>query len=100
MFPTGSFSLKGPFSMNDHCPSCQQDLAPEPGFYYGAMFLSYILTGWFCLAFVAVVHWVLGLSLISSFALLIVVTGILFVWFFRISRSIWIHINVKYAPKK
>lgn len=99
MFPTGSFSFREPFTMHDHCPHCQQDLAPEPGFYYGAMFLSYILTGWFCLAFVAIVHWILGLSLISSFALLILVTGVLFVWFFRISRSIWIHINVKYASQ-
>lgn len=85
--------------MHDHCPHCHQNLAPEPGFYYGAMFLSYILTAWFCLGFVALIHWGLGLGLFQSFALLILVTGILFVWFFRISRSIWIHIVVKFDPK-
>lgn len=100
MFPTGSFSFREPFTMHDHCPACNQNLSPEPGFYYGAMFLSYILTGWFCLAFVAIVHWVIGWGLIPSFLLLLAVTGFLFVWFFRISRSIWIHINVKYKPEQ
>jgi hypothetical protein len=27
--------------MNSHCPHCAVSLEPEPGFYYGAMFVSY-----------------------------------------------------------
>jgi uncharacterized protein (DUF983 family) len=96
MFTTSSFGFHKPFDMEDKCDHCGQDFRPEPGFYYGAMFLSYIMTGWFCLAVVAVVHWVFKIALIPSFIILIAITGVLFVWFFRISRSIWIHINVKY----
>ena len=27
--------------MNSHCPHCGVSFEPEPGFYYGAMFVSY-----------------------------------------------------------
>lgn len=82
--------------MNDHCPHCNQNLMPEPGFYYGAMFLSYMLTGWFSLIVVGVLHWVLGFGLIPSFVILLLVLALLFVWFYRISRVIWIHFNVRF----
>jgi len=98
MFPTGTFSFTRPFEMDARCRACNQDLAPEPGFYYGAMFLSYILSGFFSIGLVALLHWVLGLGLIVSFLILIAILAVLFVWFFRISRSLWIHINVKYRP--
>jgi uncharacterized protein (DUF983 family) len=96
MFTTSSFGFQKPFDMEEKCGHCSQNFRPEPGFYYGAMFLSYIMTGWFCLSIIAVVHWVLKIALIPSFLVLIAITGVLFVWFFRISRSIWLHINVKY----
>lgn len=86
--------------MKDRCDCCDQNFLPEPGFYYGAMFISYIFTGWFCIIFIALFHWVLGWSLNTSFALLIAVCAILFVYIFRLARSIWISINVKYDPSK
>jgi uncharacterized protein (DUF983 family) len=58
LFPTGSFSFKQPFEQYEHCPKCGQDNFPEPGFYWGAMFLSYIGSGFFCLGFVMILHWV------------------------------------------
>lgn len=30
--------------MPDHCPECGLSFMPEPGFYYGAMYVSYALT--------------------------------------------------------
>lgn len=98
MFPTNTFSFREPFEMHTHCPHCQQDLIPEPGFYFGAMFLSYILSGFFCLGLVAFIHWVLGVALIPSFLILLAVVGFLFVWFFRIARVLWIHIVVAHRP--
>ncbi len=82
--------------MYDRCPKCQQKYELEPGFYYGAMFISYILTGWFCLFFVGGCMWFLDMSVNASFLVLIVVLTIFFVWIFRISRSIWLSFNVKY----
>jgi uncharacterized protein (DUF983 family) len=98
MFYTGSFSFKRSFDMKERCDVCNEDLFPEPGFYYGAMFISYIFTAWFCIFFVMFFHWVLGWSTMASFALLLAVVALCFVYFFRLARSIWINLNVKYDP--
>lgn len=84
--------------MNARCPVCDLDFFPEPGYYYGAMFISYIWTGWFCLLFMAIFYWKLDLSLNNAFALLVAFMAINFVYIFRISRLMWININVKYDP--
>ena len=73
---------------------------PEPGFYFGAMFISYIFTGWFCILFAMFFHWVLDWSLLASFGLLIAVCLLFFVYFFRLARSIWINIVIKYDPSR
>ena len=97
-FETGSWSLTKSFDMLQRCPKCDLNYFPEPGYYYGAMFISYIWMGWFCLLFVAFFHWFLGLSQTWAFGLLIAFTALNFVYIFRISRLMWININVKYRP--
>ena len=98
LFYTRTFSFKKPFDMPKNCPVCNLDFEPEPGYYYGAMFISYIFTGFFSLGFVMLLHWVLDLSITQSFTALIVILAIFFVYIFRLSRSIWININFKYDP--
>lgn len=100
MFPTGSFSFDKPFVMNQRCPLCDANLEPEPGFYYGAMFMSYILSCFQTLGFVMVLFWVIGLSLTASFFWLLVVWGIFFVWWFRFSRAFWLNLIIAYRPEK
>ncbi|PHN04677.1 DUF983 domain-containing protein [Flavilitoribacter nigricans] len=100
LFPTGSFSFNKPFDMYEKCPHCGLDYEPEPGFYFGAMFISYIISGWFCILFILFFHWVLDWSLNASFAVLLAILAIIFVWFFRFSRSVWLHIVTKYDPSK
>jgi uncharacterized protein (DUF983 family) len=98
LFPTPTFSFRAPFEMPEQCPNCQQPYMPEPGFYYGAMFISYIFMGWFCLFFVMFFHWILDWSISRSFILLIAVCALIFVYVFRLARSIWINLMVKYDP--
>jgi uncharacterized protein (DUF983 family) len=99
LFETGTFSFQKSFDMPEKCPKCGQKYFLGPGFYYGAMFISYILTGWFCLIFVGSLMLVAGIKWQTAFGLLLVVIAILFVWFFRISRAIWINFNVKYDAR-
>ena len=99
LFPTGSFSFDQPFKQYEHCPQCGQNYFPEPGFYYGAMFISYIGSGFFCLGFVMLLYWVVGLGLGTSFLLLGVLLAIFFVWWFRLSRSIYFHLMTRYRPE-
>jgi len=100
LYQTPTFSFRKPFVMHERCPNCRQDFMPEPGFYYGAMFISYIFTGWFCIGFVLFFHWVLGWSTLASFSLLIAVCAFFFVYIFRLARSIWLSLMVKYNPSK
>lgn len=98
LFYTGSFSFRRPFDMKESCPNCGQRYTPEPGFYYGAMFISYGLFGWFSLGLVGFCMLVMDMSVRSSVALLVVLSVILYAWVFRIARSIWLSLNVKYQP--
>lgn len=99
MFETGSWSLVKPFDMLDRCPSCDLNYSPEPGYYYGAMFISYIWTAWFSLISVAIFHWYLHWSTDAALGMLALFMTINFVYVFRVSRLMWININVKYDPK-
>lgn len=99
LFETGTFSFKKSFDMPQKCPACGQKYFLGPGFYYGAMFISYVITAFFCLFFVGLLMLVFGMGVDSSFFLLLIVMAILFVWFFRLARAIWINVNVKYDPK-
>jgi uncharacterized protein (DUF983 family) len=99
MFDTGSWSFVKSFDMRERCDKCDLNYFPEPGYYYGAMFISYIWTGFFCLFFVAFFHWILKLSQTWAFGLLIAFLAINFVYIFRISRLMWINVNIKYNPR-
>lgn len=96
MFPTGSLSFNQPFEMKERCDKCHEDFFPEPGYYYGAMFLSYIFTAFFSIGFVLFFHWVLDWSTAASFGLLIAVLGIFFIYIFRVARALYINIHVSY----
>lgn len=98
LFETGSLSFRKAFDMHPKCSHCGQNFFPEPGFFYGAMFVSYIFTGWFCLFFIMFFHWVLDWSIGASFGLLLLVCALGFVYVFRLARSIWLNINFKYDP--
>lgn len=99
LFNTPTFSFKQPFDMKKKCEVCDQNFMLEPGFYYGAMYVSYGFVGGFSLAFIALFHWVLGWSINSSFALLLAISALFFVYLFRLSRSFWLGVHVKYESQ-
>jgi Protein of unknown function (DUF983) len=99
VFESGSWSFARSFDMLQRCPKCDLNYFPEPGYYYGAMFISYIWTGWFCLLFVALFHWWLGFSQTVAFSLLGAFIALNFVYIFRISRMMWINLHVRYNVK-
>ena len=98
-FETGSWSFVKPFEMLERCPQCDLNYFPEPGYYYGAMFISYIWTGWFSLLSVAIFKWGLDWSINQAFGILILFLAVNFVYIFRISRLMWLNVNVTYDPE-
>jgi hypothetical protein len=98
MFPAGTLMNPLKFhQMNSHCSVCGQSFDPEPGFYFGAMFVSYGLN---TALFIGV--WVLLALLVEDYSLstilvLLALTVVVFLPItFRLSRSIWIAIFVRF----
>lgn len=91
-----AYDLPNMAKMPESCPTCGQKYWPEPGFYYGAMYVSYALTIALSVAvFVLMtlfdvfkISWYLGIN-----SLLIL---ILFPPIFRLSRAIWFNFFVGY----
>lgn len=85
--------------MHSHCPNCHQSLEMEPGFYTGAMYVSYglqvaiMITSFFLIRFISgeAPLWVYLTVIIGAVLAL-------FPLLFRLSRSIWIHLMVRYRP--
>lgn len=90
------FQMNKPLNMHEKCSHCEQRFEPEPGYYFGAMFISYIWTAWTCLAIVGFCMLVLGWSVEASFALLVFVSALSYFFVARISRSMYIHLDVRY----
>ena len=85
--------------MPSHCNHCQLNYEPEPGFYFGAMFLSYIASSVIlvilALFMVFGLRWNVDMSLI-----IIIVIGLLsHNFFYRLGRSLWIHIVIGYQAR-
>jgi len=92
------FQVGKPLEMPTHCSFCDQRTEPEPGFYFGAMFVSYtintllILPGTMLLVFYY--KW-------SELAAISFMGFIMLISFFKIlrgSRSLWLHLMVKHNP--
>jgi len=99
LFKTGSWSFQDITGMPDRCPNCKQNYMPEPGFYYGAMYVSYAIWGGFCLVFGGITIVALEFTVNQSMVLLVFISAIFFVWLFRISRAVWFNAMVHYDKK-
>ncbi len=84
--------------MHKQCSHCGQRFEPEPGFYFGAMFISYIFLAFFSLGVVGGLVFYFKMSVEFAFLILLGILALMFVWNLRFSRSIWIHLVVKYDP--
>jgi uncharacterized ion transporter superfamily protein YfcC len=96
MYLTPTFSFKKSFDMHDKCPYCDQRFTLETGFYYGAMFISYILTAFMMFGIFAIFKFGFNWEVTTAFFAAMGIIMTLFVWFFRVSRTIWLSFFVKY----
>ena len=96
---TTPFNITKPLDMPEACKVCGQETEPEPGFYYGSMFLSYMVGIWFVLLpalfLVFYCGWSVGNAMIVSIAIEVVI----YLWLLRFARSLWLYINVKFDPE-
>src|SRR5947209_8129921 len=92
-----SFHLGKTLEMNESCPHCGLNLNPEPGYYYGAMFVSYALTI-FEIALVVAGVYVLNHEAATWVYLIFViaVSLVLMPFNYRWGRAGWISLFHKY----
>jgi hypothetical protein len=88
--------FSGVFAMHDRCPRCGHQFEREPGFFQGAMYVSYVL-GVALFSLLAIfAEFVLaprmGLSSALGLAVFTYMAGVPVL--FRYSRVIWSHANI------
>ncbi len=96
LYPTRTFSFRKMFTMNDHCPQCGQDFMIEPGFYWGSMYVAYMLSSGLMLSGFALVYFLTGWGIMESFLVVLALAVLLYGAIFRTSRAIWINFYVHY----
>ena len=85
--------------LHDNCPKCNLKYMMEPSFFYGAMYVNYgIIVALFVAVFI-ICKLILDLTIIQSFAAIIITSLILAPFNLRLSRIIWINMFVKYDDK-
>ncbi len=92
------FEISKPLEMPERCAHCNQKLEPEPGFYYGAMFVSYILSAWMLLLPTLLLVFYFKWSVVGAISFTIFLAALVYIRLLRGSRSLWLHLNVKYDP--
>ena len=90
LFITSVLDISGFYKMHRHCPVCEQTFEPEPGFYYGAMFISYGI-----LVIMSILTWItLFFTFRPAFEVYVIVILILNVlllpFIFRYSRTLYL----------
>lgn len=92
------FDISKPVNMPTNCPVCNQKYEPEPGFYYGAMFVSYIVSAFFFLSVMGISLLIFKLSLNAAMGVVLFFAAITYLFWLRFSRALWINIMVNYDP--
>lgn len=103
MFTHGAYNLKKFGNMPEECPKCNLRFEREPGFFYGAMYVSYALSVGIFLTTVFVLYVLLGDPELSTYIISVaVVSLLLYPLTFRYSRVLFINIfsGIDYDPSK
>jgi len=90
------FEFSKPLDMHKECLVCHQKTEPEPGYYFGAMFLSYIFSAWYLLIPTLLLVFYFKWSVGGAIAFIIFIGLISYFKILRLARSLWIHIDVRY----
>lgn len=98
-FVTKTAYAKNFDKMHRHCPHCGEDLVPEPGFYQGALYMSYafyvgIMLSYFFI-FALFLEDYYNYFLITIIPLLVILTP----FAYRLARRSWLAIFIKPKPE-
>lgn len=93
MFKTSAFNYTEFIKMNDSCPTCNANFHPEPGFYLGAMYFSYVINSIIFLVSALIMMVGFEFSLTKTFIFLGIIALLILPYTLRLSRTMWLAIN-------
>lgn len=82
--------------MNDKCSCCEQSFEPEPGYYFGAMFISYAFNTAYFFGVWLLFSFSQDYGTLEFMSALVLVALVLFPMTFRWSRVLWLNIFIHY----
>lgn len=99
------YDFKNLGEVNTHCSHCGLKYSREPGFFFGAAYVSYAITIAFATAVVvlgALAKYLLWAEITwyQILAAVVIVLVLLFPLAYALSRVLWINFFVKYDPEK
>ncbi len=91
LFVTSAYKIAGFYKMHKFCPACNQTFEPEPGFYFGAMFVSYGM-----IVFMSIFTWIILYFAFhpefEAYVIIILILNVLLLPFiFRYSRTLFLY---------
>lgn len=98
-FVSSAYNLKKMLEMPDNCLVCHEDFKIEPGFYTGALWISYpiVLIILIPLSLIQIIF--LHISFIVSFIVSFIILMTLQPLIMRYSRAIWLNFFVTYENR-
>ncbi|MFK7933730.1 MAG: DUF983 domain-containing protein [Saprospiraceae bacterium] len=88
--------LSNPGNMHERCPDCDLNFEPEPGFYFGALIISYGLSSWMLLVPTLVLVLIYDWSVNAGMAFAIGLAALTYLTILRVSRSLYLHASMRY----
>lgn len=101
MFTDSQLNLRKFGKMHDLCESCGLKFEPEPGFFYGAMYVSYAISVAILLVTTFILYFIFGDPALEVYIIAVALTAIiLYPINFRYSRIIFLHVfgGIRFDP--
>lgn len=90
------YNFKNALSMNDSCSECHLKYEREPGFFYGALYVSYaLMSGIFIVWFIGDLLWI-HMEAVSLAIVVMSTMLLLFPVVYRTARILWLNFFVRY----
>ncbi len=102
MFPYGPFNIKKMGQSNEVCSHCGLKYEREPGFFYGAMYVSYAVSVAILLVTTFVLYFLFDDPSLTAYILTVgVIAILLYPLNFRYSRILFLHVfgGIDYDPQ-
>lgn len=90
------FQFSKPLDMNTKCSNCGFNFEPEPGFYFGALMISYGISSWMLLIPTLLLVFYFEWSVNQAMVFTIFLASLTYFKIMRGSRSLYLHLMTRY----